>query len=303
MIRYLILMLFLLAACGRSESTTRTPTSLGDRLQERRATYLQLLPEVQDDSGFVDTDQCDSLLHSALLAAGGVHVDLGAARNSDGQWFRRPLNYQECLSSGSSKSTLSRDMVIGLMWAWYMEKDVASAEDFYQYVSARTLKMGESDGSPDGISRVYMTPYLMGLLSEVIYELGGPNHIAWRVGTGRGNPAVTGFEAHLHTLTTLLYGRVTGYYMADELAFIQAQVARMPENALFQYAAAHTDEAARLLLAQHPADHLPTSAEICDSLPYQRDSIGPCINSTTERTYAPVHFLFLEHLIVTQKGA
>ena len=89
----------------------------------RYSTYSQLVTDQQDSYGFLHVDRCDSTLWSGLLGAAGVPVDLTAARDSSGAWYRRPLSYAECYDCGGSKSTVSRDQLLGVLWwAWRSQR-------------------------------------------------------------------------------------------------------------------------------------------------------------------------------------
>jgi len=294
-----ILLCLLVTSCG-TEKTRNTPPSTNDTMLAMRQEYLNQMSKVQDADGFTDTHKCDALLHTALLGVGGATIrNIHAARNADGQWFRRPLSYRECLSIGESRSTLSRDMVVGLIWYWYTTKDVASAEAFYQYTTDRFLKFGESDGTIEGNSRIFITPGLLALLAEVIFRAGGPNHALARSAQAiREAPEVTGFEAHLQTLTTILWGKLTGFQSPFEVTSIAFNVNRRPDNAMFQYAAGNKDAVARLLVSHHPQERLPNTADYCNPLRYETETNAPCPNADGSGTdIAPTHFMFLSKLI------
>ena len=291
-------LLLLLAGCGHTPRPEQ-PTDFSAYLEARRAQYLALTPSVQDGDGYVDTDHCDSVLHTALLGAGEVGIEnMAAARSLTGQWFRRPLTYDECLASGQSRSSFSRDMVTGLLWYWYTARDWRAAEQFYAYAGEHNLKIGDSDGTIEGLSRVFMSPDLMALLAEVIYRTGGPNHLATRNLATRHSPDVVGFLAHTEVLQAILWRQLTGRYSKSESAAIANHVARRPENALFQYAAGNRDEAARLLLTQHPEGRLPTSADFCNPLRYESEETGPCDEG---RTHAPIEFMAISYWLIYEK--
>lgn len=291
----------LLIACGRPGQVNVTyPVAANQELSELRALYLTLTPTTQDADGFVDFLECDSLLHTGLLGAGGVRININAARDEQGQWFRRPLTYPECLASGGSKSTISRDMVLGLMWYWYETKNWEDAEAFLKYAVSNNLIIGSADGSVDGFSRTYMTPNMMALLAELIYRLGGPNHYVWRNSTPRLiDAALVGYKAHLEVLSAILWGRLTGSNTASEIAALEAYLLRSPDNALRQYALGHSEEAAALLLEHHPGDRLPTDHDFCNPLRYESENTGPCITEFPV-THAPIHFLLISKWILEE---
>src|SRR5688500_2615149 len=89
-----------LIGCGSNKPHASAVSS--EPLDAKRQVYLAALPSVQDEHGFVDVDQCDSLQHSALIGATGVRVDVKAAMDPSisGRYYRRPFpHYPECHSA------------------------------------------------------------------------------------------------------------------------------------------------------------------------------------------------------------
>jgi hypothetical protein len=101
----------LLAGCGKHEPEEQ---DLGERLgqlQNKAAFYLSQSGYVQDQYGFIYSDQCDSVLFSALYAISGANVNLKAAQEKPGKWQRRPIS-SPCYPKDSG-SEISRDMFVG----------------------------------------------------------------------------------------------------------------------------------------------------------------------------------------------
>ena len=286
----LLNLLLLLAACGQSDYES------SDALRARRESYLGLARQVQEPvAGFVDSDKCDSLLHSALLGSGGAEVDLAAAREPSGRWLRRPTHLPECLGSGDSRSTISRDMLVGVLWYAWAHRDLDMAERLWDFWESRDWKLGDSEHSLEPMSRIYGTPTLQATLAEVIHRLGGADHSIRRTPI-RSVGGQTGFRKHLELLDILLWREMTGILSPDEYLIVEQYARRYPEDALAQYVAGRYAEAERLLLRHHPEDRLLTSADICSPLTYERDGRDPCPEEG--RTHAPIHFLFLSGLLL-----
>lgn len=302
---FLVLSVLISIACGRPlalEKHLLHPENgykATEELKELREVYLNLVKDVQDDDGFVDTDKCDSLLHSALLGAGGATVHLSAAREESGRWLRRPQSYQECLASGGSRSTISRDMLLGVMWYAWATRDLKMAEDLWSFGESRDWKMGDSDNSADGISRIYMTPTMQATLAELIHRLGGANHTIRKL-PARNIGNQTGFRMHLELLDLILWREMTGAYSLLEIGIIDTYLARHPSNALVNYAAGRYGKADRLLRLHHPEGRLPTSADMCSPMAYETETLDPCPNAG--RTHAPIHYLFISSLLLKEEA-
>ena len=287
-----LLLLLLPTGCGAPDYTP------APELRQQRADYLEWVKPLQGPSGYISTDRCDSLLHSALLAAGGAEVDVLAAREPSGRWLRRPVGLPECLASGESRSTISRDQLLGVMvWAVVGERrDVL--ESLWSYGSSRDWKMGDSDNSIEGISRIYLSPNLIGTLAQAIYVMGGKEHperfMRLRITTPN-----EGFRRHLDLLDIMMRDRLGIYRTSLDIIFIEIYRRELPDNPLVQFLAGRYVEAERLLLRFHPADRLPDSGETCDPLAWERDRIRECPGEAEQ--VVPVHFIFLSRLLI-EKG-
>lgn len=277
--RWLLLCL-LLVGCGwlprqRHEShRTHSDVSL---LRDTAEEYKILLPTIQDADGFVYTDHCDSVLFSGLVGAAGVPVKLTAAEDPDkfGRWYRRPTAYPECWATGNSRSTISRDMLLGVVWWAWSNDDLLTLERLWDYGESRSWFMGDDDV---GGFHTVLNPTMIRLLAQSIYVLGGDNHEWARLLPYDWSGDKTDFEAHLKVLQILLAGELEGGIDDDALGALAAQATRQPSNPLFQaayhkYTDGNYDSAASLLLnpAHWPADRLPTSAEHCSYWPTERD--------------------------------
>ncbi len=218
-------------------------------------------------------NKCDGLLFNSLYGFSGGDVPIIMARNADGKWFRYPS--MDCLQTGESKSDISRDMLLGLLYFIYAARRLDYLEDLIAYDDSHQGIMGDSDGSEDGKARVLMSPplrYTMHLLRE--YLGGAKNELPllelWTMPEG--------FEAHLEVLHITLRGLITG--RVSELGFkaLEYQATRQPDNALYQAAYSRfkdgdQNKAVAILLKESwfPADRLPASRDRCINYLFMHD--------------------------------
>lgn len=271
--RYLAI--FLLLGCGLFEpedEKAKEPTAQEclEKIQPVRDLYLQLLPSIADGDGWHESSECDALLFNSLLATGGVSLDVSLAKDVSGKWFRRPA--KDCYATGASKSEISRDMYIGLMFWAFLNERLDILEGIYEYGSANGWIMGEGV-----LTRTLLTPGLQATLADAIFALGGPDH------EERKYPQAwyccnTNFAAHLDVLHILLRGYIVGGISSTMVSVLAEQYNRDTNNPLFAFAWAKYrtgDYAHALQLLDNdslwPKDRLPTSDNYCDSWPMQRD--------------------------------
>lgn len=305
MLRYLLPILLLLG-CGRPGDKPEASVTVREQLEQRRAVYLDLLPTVQRESGFVDTDHCDSVLFSGLMAASGIDtIDVTAAEDpaKPGRWYRRPVSLPECYASGSSRSTISRDMLLGVMWYAWTEKRLDVLERMWEYGESRDWFMG--DDAVGGF-HTQMGP-LVPLLAREIYALGGEDHWVYRrlPLASEKDEGKTDFESHLQVLQILLNAEVSHGVSETAIQRLQEQAGRQPGNPLFQYALhawtdGQLDVAANLLLNEQywPADRLPTSADRCSNWVLERDVGSDWEPCDRNRIHSGGDFLFLSWMIL-----
>jgi hypothetical protein len=284
-------------SCGAKIARERV-VSMTDKFQ----TYLSLLPTQQDINGFIQTDTCDSLLFSCLVGCvPGVDFNPWPAFESasthslSGQWYRRPHYYAECLSCGGSNSTLSRDMVLGLLWYAWVRRDLNLSESILRRALPRLGFVGKSDGSWAGHVASWLPPGLLATAAEVSARLGGPQRRWLRWIPQFESPNVTGYEAHLSVLHQLLRKRLTG----EPVKYHHAE--NQPQNPLFCYAAGYMATAQNFLDNENwwPADRLPTTADRADPWIIQRD-VGPDWQPSAEQppqTHTGGDLLFVQALV------
>lgn len=308
--KFLFLALILLG-CGRDHSAKSNEGFDFTAISAKRDTYLELIKTQQDSEGFLHSDKCDSTLFTGLSGAGGMTVDLTKARASDGQWYRRPLSLPECLKSGGSASTISRDMLLGVVIWGNMTGRLDVLQDLIEYGVDHTWIMGESDGTPDGISRIVVTPPLIATLADCVYKMsdGADNHSVMRtINPQAWVDGLDDYQLHLQMLHMVLRGRCTGSLEAGAINKLKNSYAQFPSNPLVQYVYARFvsqdfTQIGQTLMDERlwPSDRLPTSAERCDPWLQERD---PPYDACPEegKTHTGGDFLFVSKLVTLPMG-
>lgn len=270
-------------------------------LQEKHDLYVRLIPMVQDVDGFVMTDGCDSLLFSALIGCvPGVKFDPYAAFDLETyQWYRRPRQYPECLECGGAASTISRDMLLGLLWWAWAHRHREIPARLVDYAKQHYGIMGQGERSRTFISG------LIGTAAQLEYQLGGRNHrVLRRIPLLDIPGTTTDYQAHLSVLHTLLRERMGCTTSTRAQTIYQPQRLRQPKNPLFLYASGRDAEAEMELMNPHvwPEDRLPTTENYHDPWPIQRDAGQDWSPSVPRQQRTGGDFLFVSALLLDLLG-
>lgn len=235
-------------------------------LKRQVGSYVAQVP--LDKDGFILSDKCDSLLFSGLLAAAApeLNVDLTAARDATGSWHRRPN--QDCGPRyNNSRSSISRDMMVGVMWYAWRTKDLQLAEDLFASLNGYTLP-----GSGDFITRT-LTPAMYKTLQLLIEKLGGAKakFVIGGDALGKGD----GFVAHLNVWHILLRGEIEGGIVEPHYNLLKHHAEREPMNPLYLAAWAKYSGGSYLpaiiRLKQMFGPELPTTDDWCSEWIIERD--------------------------------
>lgn len=225
-----LLPIFLLMSCGTVEKKTEAEEF---SLNSKFDLYANLTKEMEDENGWLNF-HCDSVGFNSLYmtVAGGRNVLL--ALDSTGRLWRTVE--KQCLKKRKSKSTISLDMVVmWLHWVWE-NKAWAELNSFIDKMEASNGKIGDHDGSADGLSRIHMykNPQLMSLVYRVKWRLGGNKH--WSVDKiSQSWDPKYGFPGHLLALRAWLYQKINwGKMPSGALKALRKQSEWNPENALFK---------------------------------------------------------------------
>lgn len=299
MLNRIILLLLLVSSCGRHSVSHTEATPTLPVLQMKADLYLSLVSNHQDASGFIMTNTCDATFFSGLLsaAAPSLHINIYAAQDNTGAWFRRPEH--DCGPAfNNSRSTISRDMMLGVMWSLWRNHDLAAAEDLLSQLKQNNFILA-GEGSAGELT---FLPSYINTLSQIIYRLGGPRHeieLALPAIISEGD---LGFEAHLTVWHILLRGELLSSIPEHNFNILQDYVKQNPENPLFQaayhkYLDGNYSSVLQLLMnnSEWPADKLPTTSNHCDSFPIQREysekDWGSCLPET-EHTGAELPIIY-----------
>lgn len=295
-----------LAACKRLEHRRDQPAEdAAPTLAERVEIYRALQPTVSDQRGWTDTDRCDALLWASLRAASGVTVDVTAAQDPEdpGRWFRRPVDLPECFATGESKSTISRDMLLGVLWwAWTARRsDVVG--DLWDFAREREGVMGDGEfGGLETLLNVNMFG-LLGRLCVKTEACDATASVSAAIPLTYQSPNPTGFERHLEVLQITLGGELDGAISTQAVERLRRHASEQPLNPLFAAALVLYDGwspgEVEVRLDPWPPDRLPTTADWCSDwrTEVEEGSSGsqPCPNEG--RTHSGGELLFLGRLL------
>jgi len=227
------LLLIFIISCGTLIPEGKPKVDYTSILQTRYDSYVDRIDSFRDIDGFVDVGHCDSLLFSGLLGT-ALSVNLEAAEERDGRWLRRPVAYPECYENGKSRSTISRDGLMGVMHWAYSNKRVDVLERIWEYGEARDWFMG--DGRLKGADTYFNVQY-RGLLAHLLYALGGSEHPYYMALAGVGSPCET-YTCHLQVLYLDLLGQAKGGLSQSQVDTLVTTSEKYPDNPYFKYMAA-----------------------------------------------------------------
>lgn len=257
--------------------------------------YLENIKKHQDEHGFIDTAHCDALLFSGLAGCHpDVNVDITAARDESGRWHRRPN--KDCFPNGS-KSTISRDMLLGVIYFAYYNNKPELLQELIEYSFKNFFIMGEAESLKHKLGRCLMTPNILSLAALALKALGGKNYwyLTWIPFTA--SDKVHGYQAHLAALGAILRQEITG----KKYKILQTFAERQPKNPLFQYGAGNIEEA-KLLLSNDKfwPNREPTSNDRSESWLPQRDFGTDWLSDGKNKAHHGGDYIFL-HFIINKK--
>lgn len=294
--RFLIVML-LIASCGSTKKKETIEIDTAE-LAMKRELYLQLITKHQGSAGFVQDHNCDGLLWNSLAAVSGVGgINLHAAESVPGRWFRTPG--QDCYPD-RSKSSISRDMILGLSVFSLFTKNQDIPRNLLAYGEANDWVMGE------GVrTRTYLSPSMRRTIADILYFNGGEERKLLRK-----YPLLwfnnSGYQAHLDLLQALVRSEL-GPMPNAALSVLTKQYERNPNNAFtnylyHKYTDGKFDETVSILLNPQlfPPTRLPHTQDRCTDYLWQRDP-GPDWEPCTKNEEHPgIDFLFVSYLVLRE---
>jgi hypothetical protein len=288
-----------LVGCGSTKP--KKPQPIKPELSAKAELYEQLVKLHQDPFGFIMTDQCDSTLFSGLLSA-AMPVEILAAQSAPGVWHRRPGH--DCGPSfGNSRSSISRDMMVGVFYYLWYNDDLKSATELMEDLKSNDYKL-RGEGT---VGELLMTPAMMNTLAELIKKMGGKSYERELL-----MPAVfgkeDGFVAHLTVWHILLRGQILGAITDLDKDILSHHRHRQPKNPFFlaayhKYTDGNFDEPVTLLMddSEWPNDRLPTQKEHCSNWPIERDYTekdwGPC-NEGSPKVHSGAELILIYKIIM-----
>lgn len=250
------------------------------KLAQKYELYKQLIVQQQDEYGFIDHKYCDATLFTGLAGCvTGVDVNMWAAFDPEYMmWHRRPLD-KPCYNCGDEDpkgSTISRDMLMGLLWYSAFNVDRAMVDSIVFRAITRFGFMGCAGSLKVLLTKCQIMPPLFVTALLLRNKLRGGrwyDRFLEYIPADFG-PVKVGYQAHLQVLHIMLRSIITGYISPGQLKKLEQQAARMPRNALFQLAVGNTHAARKILEDESlfPADRLPAAKDRKESWLWQRDS-------------------------------
>ena len=169
---------------------------------------------------------CDATLWAGLASYGGSSfLDIKEARDLGGRWHRRPLvPHGPCNVDGcdhGSKSTISNDMLLGVLFALRNDRD--AMESLWSYAKDNCFIMGRP---LHRVGEVILKPNVVSLLRGILgkkinlpplYTSGGADYVK-----------------HLTAISIHLYGIIHGYIEGHHLQVLKSLTSEDPSNATFE---------------------------------------------------------------------
>ncbi len=245
------------------------------RITAKRDFYRGIYRGALDSYGFVPG--CDGLLFTSLLVASGLDHNLFQAESltQPGKWHRNAT--QDCLQTGQSVSTISRDMLLGLSLALWKKRDAGSVQRLLSYSASRSGRLGEAINAQEQAGRATMSPSLLTLLTEINFKISNEDS-EFRGYFPETLAPLRGFESHLQVLRLLLKGSLYGGLIKTDFQVLEKLALSQPKNALFQaiyhgYLDGDGTTAATVLLNPQyfPEQSLPSTKQRCEPYIWQRD--------------------------------
>lgn len=204
----LLLVIVLFFSCSAKDVTEKAQPS--EKLGALRIAYREKMSNVKFDkeTGWPSVKDCDALLWAGLARAAGAELRLELAEYSSGELHRRPR--PPCWENGEdkgSKSTISRDMILGWLWAKWRDKDIAALARFQNRAEAKNWVVGQP--YPERAGEVLLTGNLIGLLGRTTCEVFQNCPIYRKIEPIHSKSSVD-YVQHLTVLFILLNGEVWG---------------------------------------------------------------------------------------------
>jgi len=263
----LLLAFLAVVGCGKAEHPKTPDVDLSPLMSKFQDYSLWNDNLLAGDQGWTG-DDCDASMKTSLL---GTYTDADPtlAIHSPGEWWRRRVSKGNCYPNESVSSS-SRDMAVAeIDWmALHHRSDLA--RDMMDYADAHHGTIGQGDffrtelGAPLYATLCKVAGRKLLLQCDILPTVGGE----------ADGPARQVAAWHLLARADATNETIGSGYNN----WIMARVTEQPQNLLFQLLAAQyvTGHWQPFIDAAqderyYPRAHLPTSNEVCDDWPLQRD--------------------------------
>ena len=252
--KLLLTFLLFLLGCSTTQPSREDLASLRTKYEEQ----LELLRKNSEThlAGWPSDNECDGALWAGIArAAGATWVDVTAAVQPDGRTTRMP--YSDCgpgnmgYNNGSA-TTISNDMLTGIMLGLYADNDAQTAKMIWEYGYSHNWTMGYPEYY---VSRVLLRPNGITMLARLVYHTSdGKYDYAARFGPILYGPVAEDFEGHLMMLGRYLEAKLGGPQYGMEIAELVGAKYRQGD-AFAQAVAGEYSKATTLLLGayQYPS--------------------------------------------------
>lgn len=179
---------------------------------------------------------CDATLWAGLACVAGSGLDLTEAEEAPGKWRRRPAPH--CKVPDESRSTISNDMLLGVMSCAHSRGDLALLERLAHWGEVNNWQMGDPRGA---VGEVWLKPINQGYLGRAIKSLGGPVKSYSRIAPGYAKPDAD-YVYHVQTVGILLDIQATGGATEPQITRLRANSEENPSDCLLMSARALYDD-------------------------------------------------------------
>lgn len=261
-------LLILLSACSRPNKPVESKTPLAD-VQAKRDLYLQLQKDQMDEYGWL-SPKCDGLLFNALAAIAGQDIDVMKSEKESGLWERHPSF--SCYPQ-ESKSTISKDMMSGLILYLFMSKNFDALQRIldrcnqHKVAGGLGCEIGEAVDQETYWSRVVMPTSMINQIEEMLGKKPTPEP-----------QKLVGFTDHLEALRIYRTAKLHGGLNIYEVESLRMLVESSPNNALYsalyhKYTDGNFSKAVSVLMDEKyfPSDRLPTDCDRKSHYIFERD--------------------------------
>lgn len=223
-------LLLTISACNyldKIRPVAHTPqASKVELLESKYKAEIERYSDVSADALWPSETDCDAVLW-ASLASSSIPLDSTRSLAPDGRLYRRPS--KDCYQKGESRSSVSNDMIVGFLWASFMNGLKSELIALKNYAEANKFVMGEP--WPDGVGEVLMKPQVQGIMGRLLvhFEESAGDYQDIRLPY---LPSPKDYVRHIQTLMIALDGELTGYITGQELELLKKYQKEDPDDYL-----------------------------------------------------------------------